>query len=155
MKSVQLNLIAEPNEANGEEFTSKNKPQVDAGTGNPPHLHIVHSLIPRSRTSERLDHVADCSKALEIIAKLHRRALDLSKQKAQTIGSVEVPSRCNIDSRAKQNCGKVPKRKSSKPTHNPHVVYEERKRQWDHQHPNANSEQRHAAIIRIAEECGV
>lgn len=155
MRSVQLNLIAEPNEANGEEFTSKNKPQVDAGTGNPPHLHLAHSLVPRSRTRERLDHITDCSKALETIAKLHRIALELSRQKAPTVGSVEVTSRGNIDSRAKQNGGKVPKRKSSKPTHNPYVVYEERKRQWDHQHPNANSEQRHAAIIRIAKECGV
>lgn len=155
MRSVQLNLITESREAQNEEFTSKSKAQIDAGKGNPLNLHIVHSLASRSRNSERLEHVADCSKALETIAKLHHTALELSRQKAQTVGSVEVTSRGNIDSRAKQNGGKVPKRKSSKPTHNPYVVYEERKRQWDHQHPNANSEQRHAAIIRIAKECGV
>lgn len=155
MKIAQLNLIAESREAHDEAFTSKNNAQVNAGKGDPPPLHLIHSLTSRSRTSERLDHVADCSEALEIIAKLRRRALDLSKQKAQTVGSVEVPSRSNIDSLAKQNGGKATKHKSSKPTHNPHVVYEERKRQWDHQHPDAKSKQRDAAMKRIAKECGI
>lgn len=155
MKSAKLNLIAEPNETDGEKFNSKNRSKLDAGTRNPPHLSIVHSPNPESQTSERLSHFADCSKALEIIAKLHRQALDLSRQKAQAVGSVEVPSRSNNDSLATQNSGKVAKDQLSKPSQNRHVVYEERKRQWDQRHPNAKPEQRDAAITRIARECGV
>lgn len=155
MRSVQLNLIAEPNDANGEEFASKNNALQDAGTRHPPHLRIVHSLLARSQTGETLELATDCSKALALVDKLQREALERSRQSAEVLSDTKVRVHIGTDSRARHDSGKVAKDRSSKHHRNPHAGYEERKKQWDQQHPYADSEQRDVAIRRIAKECGV
>ncbi|MBC3874259.1 hypothetical protein [Undibacterium flavidum] len=79
----------------------------------------------------------------------------MANAKASIPSSKKIFSRSYIDAQAKKCDENIAKYQLGKPNRNPYVVYEERKKQWDQQHPDAKPEQRDAAMTRIARECGV
>jgi hypothetical protein len=155
MNKAQLPLMAELSLADTEELTQKKSTKVFTGTDNPRHLRVIHSLKSRPQPREQIDRVAGCSNAPDLIANLRRKGLDIPCKKAPVIDCDGVVVFRGIYSLSKDDNSKINKWQSNKSTRNPHALYEERKKQWDQQNPNATPEQRDVAIRRIAKECGV
>lgn len=74
MKKAQLPLIAELDLGDTGDSTAKAACKF-AGTDNPRHLRVIHSLMIRARRREEIDRIAGASNGPELMAELRRRGL--------------------------------------------------------------------------------
>lgn len=96
MEKGQLPIFAELTLADTEDSTAKTASSRFAGTDNPRHLRVIHSLLIRPRKREEIDRIAGASNGPELIAELRRRGLRTPCQKTPGIDRDGLPIKFGI-----------------------------------------------------------
>ncbi len=96
MEKAQLPLIAELDLGDDTEDSTEKTACKFAGTDNPRHLRVIHSLLIRPRKREEIDRTAGASNGPDLIAELRRRGLSVPCCRVPAIDRDGYPTKYGV-----------------------------------------------------------
>ncbi|MDP1557898.1 MAG: hypothetical protein Q8K59_09255 [Nitrosomonas sp.] len=95
MRKGQLPILAESTFADTLDYTA-NPASKFAGTDNPRHFRVIHSLLTGPRKREAIDRIAGASNGPELVAELRRKGLEVPCRRVPDFDRDGLPIRRGV-----------------------------------------------------------